>query len=699
MKATEAKLLEFLKKSPQFVIPIYQRTYSWTERECQQLWDDIMRVGRRPDVPAHFVGSIVYVEAGLYQVTSQSPLLVIDGQQRLTSIMLILEALARALGDEEPVDGFSSEKVRSYFLLNPLEKGDRRYKLLLTQGDRDTLLSIMQQKPVADGGSLRVKQNFGFFEDKIAALNGDLTPLCEGLAKLMVVDISLTRDQDNPQLIFESMNSTGRELSQADLIRNFVLMGLEPDHQSRIYEDHWHPIEVSFPQDGYGAHFDAFMRHYLTLRTGEIPNLRDVYTAFKGYAREPKVAEAGVDALVRDIHAFAQYYTRMALGKEPDTDLAVAFRDLRELKVEVAFPFLLELYQDYDADLLPKPEFLRAVRLVEAYVFRRAVCAIPTNSLNKTFATFSRVLRKDSYLESIEAHFMTMPSYRRFPDDEEFRRAMAQRDLYNFRSRSYWLRRMENFDRKERVAVDEYTIEHIMPQNENLSSAWRTALGPEWERVQETLLHTVGNLTLTGYNAEYSDRPFAEKRDMHGGFRQSPLRLNEGLGAVEVWNEEAIAKRADYLTGLAVKVWDAPRLAANVLEKYRPQAERTAGYSISDHPTVAEGGPMEELFHALRREILALDPCMTEEIVKSYIAYKAETNVVDIVAQARQLRLSLNMKFHDLRDPKGIARDMTSIGHYGNGDVEVAIKSVDELPYVVGLIRQSLEQQMAGIEE
>jgi uncharacterized protein with ParB-like and HNH nuclease domain len=376
--------------------------------------------------------------------------------------MLILEALARALGDDEPVDGFSSEKVRSYFLLNPLEKGDRRYKLLLTQGDRDTLLSIMQQKQVAEGGSLRVKQNFAFFEERIAGLNGDLTPLCEGLAKLMVVDISLTRDQDNPQLIFESMNSTGRELSQADLIRNFVLMGLKPDHQSRIYEDHWHPIEVSFPQDGYGAHFDAFMRHYLTLRTGEIPNLRDVYTAFKEYAREPKVAEAGVDALVSGIHAFAQYYTCMALGKEPDADLAVAFRDLRELKVEVAFPFLLELYQDYAAGLLLKPDFLRAVRLVEAYVFRRAVCAIPTNSLNKTFATFSRVLRKDSYLESIEVHFMTMPSYRRFPDDEEFRRAMAQRDLYNFRSRSYWLRRMENFDRKERVAVVEYTIEHIM---------------------------------------------------------------------------------------------------------------------------------------------------------------------------------------------------------------------------------------------
>ena len=707
MKASEAPLLEFLKRSPQFVIPIYQRTYSWTERECQQLWDDIMRAGNRADVLAHFVGSIVYVQAGLYQVTTQSPLLVIDGQQRLTSVMLILEALARALGDREPVDGFSSEKIRSYYLLNPLEKGDRRYKLLLTQGDNASLLAIMQQKALPDNSSMRVMRNFEFFERQVLAMNGDLTTICEGLAKLMVVDISLTRDQDNPQLIFESMNSTGRELSQADLIRNFILMGLAPDQQSQIYEEHWRPMEVSFPQDGYGAHFDAFMRHYLTLRTGDIPNLREVYSAFKDYAREPDVAALGVGALVQDIHAFATHYSCMALGKEPDPELATAFRDLRELKVEVAFPFLLELYHDYEAGLLTtgdaakltKADFLRAVRLTEAYVFRRAVCAIPTNSLNKTFATFGRMLRKDRYLESIEAHFMTMPSYRRFPEDDEFRRALALRDLYNFRSRSYWLRRLENFDRKERVAVDEYTIEHIMPQNENLSSAWRMALGADWQKVQETLLHTIGNLTLTGYNAEYSDRPFSEKRDMHGGFRESPLRLNDGIGAVEVWNEDAISKRAERLTGVAVKVWEAPSLSSSALEDYLPRSERVAEYSLADHPTVCDGGPMQPLFQKLQKEILSLDPCMTEEIVKSYIAYKAETNVVDIVAQARRLRLSLNMKFHDLRDPKGIARDVTNIGHFGNGDVEVAIDDPEQLPYVVGLIRQSLELQMAGPDE
>ena len=156
--------------------------------------------------------------------------------------------------------------------------------------------------------------------------------------------------------------------------------------------------------------------------------------------------------------------------------------------MDVAFPFLLELYDDYAQGQLSKKEFVRAVRLVEAYVFRRAVCAIPTNSLNKTFATFGRVLRKDRYIESIQAHLLTLSSYRRFPSDEEFKRELSVRDLYNFPRRSYWLRRLENHDRKERVPVDEYTIEHILPQNENLSATWREALGPEWRRVQETWL-------------------------------------------------------------------------------------------------------------------------------------------------------------------------------------------------------------------
>jgi uncharacterized protein with ParB-like and HNH nuclease domain/predicted transport protein len=698
MKATEAKLLDFLKKSPQFVIPIYQRTYSWTQRECLQLWDDIIRAGRNDAIAAHFVGSIVYIENGLYQISSQTPLLVIDGQQRLTTVMLILEALARYLGDSEPVDGFSAKKLRSYYLLNPLEEGERAFKLLLTQTDKHSLLALVQQKPQQADASLRVTENFKFFEGQITTLGNEIAVLCNGLAKLVIVDIALSRDQDNPQLIFESMNSTGRELSQADLIRNFILMGLEPAVQTRLYEDHWRPMEVAFGQEAYGSYFDGFMRHYLTLRTGEIPNVRDVYAAFKAHARAPEVAATGVEDLVAEIHSYAGYYCAMALGQEADKELGAAFRDLRELKVDVAFPFLLELYRDYTEGILDRGDFEQAVRFVEAYVFRRAVCGIPTNSLNKTFATFGRVLRKDRYLESIQAHLLALPSYRRFPSNEEFERQLAERDLYNFPRRSYWLRRLENHGRKERVPVDEYTIEHILPQNVNLPKEWRECLGVEWRRVQEIWLHTLGNLTLTRYNAEYSDRPFTEKRDMKGGFKTSPLWLNEGLGELAIWDEAAIQKRAKRLAAQAIVTWAAPSLPADVLEGYRPKVERAAGYTLADHLHLGGGSPMRSVFDGFRKEVLALDPCVTEEILKLYVAYKAETNFVDVVPQKSRLRLSINLRFHELHDPRGLAKDVSNLGRWGNGDVEVALSTLEDLPYVMGLVRQAFEKQMGNAE-
>lgn len=694
MKATETKLLDFLKKSPQFVIPIYQRTYSWTEKECRQLWDDILRTGGNEAVSSHFVGSIVYIETGPYHISTHLPLLVIDGQQRLTTVTLLVAALAKALGKTEPVDGFSPPKLQYYYLLNEREEGERRYKLLLSQTDKISLIAILDGKEQPKDASLRITENFALFESWVAGCEGNLTAVCKGLAKLVVVDIALHRDHDNPQLIFESMNSTGRELSQADLIRNFILMGLDPPLQTRLYEHYWRPMEVDFGQEAYGTHFDGFMRHYLTVKTGEIPNVREVYEAFKAHARSPVVARAGVEALVKDIRDFARYFCAMALGAEDDADLKLAFQDLRELKVDVAYPFLLELYHDYTTGLLPWADLLATVRLLESYVFRRAICAIPTNSMNKTFSTFTRALKKDRYLESIQAHLLGLPSYRRFPSDEEFRRDLQTRDLYNFRSRSYWLRRLENHGRKERVMVDEYTIEHILPQNENLSAEWKAALGSEWERVRQTWLHTLGNLTLTGYNSEYSDRPFAQKRDMEGGFKISPLKLNAGLGTATHWNEDAIKERAERLADLAVGVWPAPKLAAEVLESYRPKAV-TAGYRIDDHPYLL-ASPLRELFEAFRKKVLALDHCVTEEFLKLYVAYKAETNFVDVVPQARRLRLSLNLTFPEINDPRGLCKDVTGIGRWGNGDVEVGLSSLDDLPYVLGLVRQAYEKQMGG---
>lgn len=703
MKATEAKLLDLLKKSPQFVIPIYQRTYSWTEKECRQLWDDVVRCGSSDKIVVHFVGSIVYVESGLSQVTHQAPLLVIDGQQRLTTVSLLLAALAEAVGDSEPFDGFSQRKIRNYYLLNPEETGERHYKLQLSQTDKTTLTALVGNEQQPQQPSIRINANFESFKRWLGEAKVDLTTVCRGLAKLVVVDIALTRDQDNPQLIFESMNSTGKELSQADLIRNFILMGLEPVLQTKLYEQFWRPMEVDFGQEAYGTHFDGFMRHYLTVMTGEIPNINAVYDAFKDHARTSRAAfpdlNSHIESLVREIRDYAQHFCAMALGSESDAALKNAFHDLRELRVDVAYPFLLELYHDFKAGELSKDDLLASVRLVEAYVFRRAICAIPTNSMNKTFATFTKALKKNRYFESILAHFLTLPSYRRFPSDDEFRRDFQTRDLYNFRSRSYWLRRLENHGRKERVAVDEYTIEHILPQNENLSPKWREALGEEWHRIQQTWLHTLGNLTLTAYNSDFSDRTFTEKRDMPNapekGLKQSPLKLNQGLGILDTWDEAEIQKRAGKLAEIGVGVWTAPHLPQAILDAYRQKSGSATAYTIDDHPHLLNA-PMGELFEAFRKAVLALDPCVNEEILKLYVAYKAETNFVDVVSQAKRLRISLNMRFAEVNDPKGLCKDVTGIGRWGNGDVEVGLSTLDELPYVLGLVRQSLELQLGS---
>lgn len=710
MKANEAAFLELIKKSPQFSIPIYQRTYSWTEKECRQLWDDILRTGERDDIPSHFVGAIVYITKSAHEtILSPSSLLVIDGQQRLTTLTLLLTALTNHLEalpelEREPIEGFSPNKLRAYYLVNREEEGEKHYKLILTQTDRESLIALVSGKEPPRDRSVRIEENYALFKEWIAEEKERLAVVCRGIAKLMVVEVALDRTRDNPQLIFESMNSTGRELSQADLIRNFILMGLEQSSQAELYEKYWRPMEVDFGQEAYSSHFDAFMRHYLTIKTEQLPKQAEVYEAFKRYARSGGMGGQGVEGLLRDIRLYARFFCAMAFDAERDSDLQRAFHDLRTLKVDVAYPFLLELYARYHEGLLPKKDYLELIRLVESYVFRRAICSIPTNSLNKTFATFAVSLKEldpARLLESMKAKFLLLPSYRRFPNDDEFRRDFQTRDLYNFRIRSYWLRKMENHERKEQVKTGEYTIEHIMPQNEDLSAEWRADLGAEWERVHEEWLHTLGNLTLTGYNSEYSDRPFREKRDMDGGFKDSPLKLNKRLGALEKWDESAIKHRAENLSAMALDIWKAPLLPKEILDLYRTRTDRPASYTIDDHPHLSDKGgkgpsKTRALFEMLRKEILDLDPCVTEEFLKLYVAYKAETNFVDIVPQAKGLRLALNMPFPEISDPRSLCKDVKGLGRWGNGDVEVFLAAEDEVPYIMSLVRQSFERQMGN---
>ena len=686
MKAQDLQFTQLLEGSKQFIIPIFQRSYSWEQSHCEQLWDDIVRVGKSAELDSHFIGSAVYIPET--NVDAAIPRwLVIDGQQRITTMTLLLLALKRRLEAEGLDEPISAAEIEDYYLRNRYGKGEGAYRMLLTRTDKETLMRVVDGKDPGDEGSHRIVENFQFFTEKVKG--ADLADVWKGIKKLMIVDVCLQQGIDNPQMIFESMNSTGKALTQADLIRNFVLMGLGHDLQTRLYVDYWRPMEVEFGAENYINEFDDFMRYYLVIHTGNVRIRKgDVYDEFKAYSRTHDV-----EALLESLKEFAGYYCRIALGTEKDIALASAFHDIRELRADVCYPMLMEVYRDFSQAQIDRDEFLSVLRMVESYVFRRAVCDIPTNSLRQTFATFMRQVKKDRYVESAMATFLALPSYRRFPGDDEFVRQIQLRNLYKFNRRSYWLRRFENHGRKERVPVQDYTIEHIMPQNENLGASWRENLGEDWHRIHGQYLHTLGNLTLTGYNSEYSDRPFHEKRDMEGGFKDSPLRLNQGLGSCDAWNEAAIKSRGETLAKSVVGIWVAPQLSDDVLQAYKPVPSERAAYSLADHPHLQSGLP-KELFEAFRAQVLALDECVTEEFLKLYVAYKAETNFVDIVPQSKRLRLSLNLDFPEIDDPRGLCKDVTNLGRWGNGNVEVLLERAEDLTYVVGLVRQALEKQL-----
>lgn len=687
MKASSANLLSVIKGPKQFMIPIYQRTYSWHLSQCEQLFKDILRISSSKNLNGHFVGSVVYFQESIQTVSDVPKLLVIDGQQRLATITLLIAALARFIKENTVDIGTNATKLQNYYLFNAEEVGELRFKLLLTRTDKQTLMDLLKGVSLSAPVSQRVAENFAFFEKKINTEN--VQDVYNGLMRLFIVDVVLEKDVDNPQLIFESMNSTGLDLSQADLIRNYVLMGQEVTLQTELYEKFWFPMEQGFGNE-YASRFGWFIRDYLSVKTGSIPKIDLVYDAFKRYVQSEKSPETITD-VVRDIFYFSDFYINMVLHKEPDSELLIAFKRISRLKVDVSHPFLLAVYSDYEKGDLSKEEFIETLNLVENYVFRRAICGIPTNSLNKTFANLYKSIQKQDYLNSVKAAFINLQGYKRFPSDVEFEQGIAVKDVYNFRTRNYLLDRLENFDRKEKVNIDEYTIEHIMPQNPNLSGEWKVMLGDEWQAIQERYLHTLGNLTLTGYNSELSDHPFNVKKTMEGGFNDSPIRLNESLKTTDVWNESTINARVEKLVVKAKQIWVSPHLSPDVLEQFNQGSnEPVEQYSLDNFKHLQ--GDMLDLYQQLKKRILNIDSTVTEDYKKLYIAFKSSSNFVDIEPQKSRLRLSLNMKYEEINDPKNLCKDISDLGRWGNGEVELGLSEVNEIDDAMELIQQSFDE-------
>ncbi|MPM43926.1 hypothetical protein SDC9_90604 [bioreactor metagenome] len=684
MNAFKSNIYKYLGGTCQYLIPLYQRTYSWEREQCVRLWNDIVNLHKNHR-EGHFVGSIVRIDED--SAAGSTIAMIIDGQQRLTTLTLLLVALRDyALANADC--GVNPNKITDTLLLNQYETGNDKYKLFRTQSDRDALIKKIEGTPIPDTLKSRVLDNYGFFVGQIAKLEIKPSDLYDAIGKLQIVDIVLDRQYDDPQAIFESLNSTGMNLKDSDLIRNHLLMCLDSATQTNVYNNIWRPTELLFDYEHQSELLDNFFRDYLTMKLGRIPKKNEVYKEFRSYHNSNGMT---IRDLCQDIYRFAKHYTDMHFARSTDSVLKSLYDDMKDIRMEVAYPFLLKVHDDCDAGVITIEELREIVRLCVSYVLRRAVCDIPTNSLNKTFATMKNDIKPENYLNSVKAFFVLLDSYKEFPNDERFLAMFLTRDIYNMNRCRYILSRLENWDNKAVVNFDNLTIEHIIPQNPHLSAEWMAVLGSGWSEIQKTYLHTIGNLTLTAYNPEMSDSSFTKKLDMTGGFRESALRINKYVIAQSTWAEPQINERAAQLGEVAKKAWPYPMLSDDELSPYRKQDDVAPQYTLESYQYLNAFNRM--LFEKLNTRILNLGTFVKREFKKLYIAYKADTNFVDVVVQNSRLRLAVNMKFADVVDPKGICKDVTDVGRWGNGDVEVALDSLDELDDVMKIIEQALKQQ------
>lgn len=465
MEVHKGNIFGILNGDKQFLIPVYQRYYSWELEQCKRLWNDIV-VMQKEKKAGHFVGSIVNI-AEQTMPTGIQKYMIIDGQQRLTTLTLLLIALRNYALNNPDDKTINAHRIDGMLLKNEFESGEDRYKLLLTDNDKDILINLVERKPIKEGIKSRLLDNYKFFTSKID--NHELTPAetYEAIGKLLVVNITLDRQTDDAQAIFESLNSTGKELSESDLIRNYILMGLEPTEQTYIYEHLWRPMEQLFVYETQEKVMDAFFRHYLTMKMTSIPKQGRVYETFKLFHMNSEFNT--IRELCEDLIEYARYYTNIVYKRSDDKELKQLYDDIIDLRMEVSYPFLLKVHHDCNEGLISTDDLKEILRYCISYVFRRSICGLATNSLNKTFAIFKNSIHNDDYMNSVKASFMLLQTYKEFPNDEQFSSSFVIRDMYNMRTRNYVLSRLENYDNKAPINIGNYTIEHIMPQNKNLS--------------------------------------------------------------------------------------------------------------------------------------------------------------------------------------------------------------------------------------
>ena len=564
MKASEVKLSRFLAQTDtQFVIPVYQRNYDWMQSQCRQLMDDIIDIGST-DRSAHFIGSIVYIHDDVYSSSGIRELSIIDGQQRITTITLLYIAMykmAQELDDERLVN-----KINETYLINKFAKeADEVEKLKLKPTENNSkalkfLLRHDDSTPFPEYSQLI--ENFDYIKGRITKENFDV--IQEGIEKLMFVEISLERGKDDPQRIFESLNSTGLDLTQADLIRNYILMGLDSKSQLKIYQEYWEPIEEQTKEEKTNEiRVSDFIRDFLTIQNRDIPKKTKVYEEFKG--KFPIQDFGTIKAILPKMRKWAYLYCRLINPeKEPDREIREQIKFINRLEVNVLYPLLIEIYAD---KILEKETFIQTLETIQSYVWRRFIAGLPSNSLSKVFMRLYEDIDKTNYLESFQASLLRKKGSLRFPTDTEVRKILKEKDVYNIKSknRTYFLERLENHNNAERVSIEQspnITIEHIFPQKPG--EEWVKELGEDnFQIMQDVYLNTIANLTLSGNNGALGNKPFIQKRDMNveekeQGYKHSRLWLNRYLASLSEWNIKELEERFEIISKRFFEVWKFP---------------------------------------------------------------------------------------------------------------------------------------------
>ena len=702
MKAVNQTFRTLVDGSKQFVIPVFQRDYSWTPEQCEQLWIDVLRAGGGA---SHFMGSIVYVSAGLPSATFSS-WMVIDGQQRLTTLSLLLTTLRDYIHDNGWVGGEDSPteaRINAYFLQNTLEIGDKRYKLALRRHDDATLRALVDgDDPDEANSSQPVLDAYDWFKERLQAEESDLDLIdrvYRGINRLEIVDVTLD-SADNPQLVFESLNSTGVDLKQSDLIRNYILMGLGESEQTRLYEKYWSKFESLFRDANRPP--DFFLRDYVVLKTlppkpntVSQPRADRIYDEFKEFMRKHPQDPEG---LLQEMVQFAGYYLDLLGSSAEQNALFDAMRHVRSTSTTTHAVLGMKLYGCYKRTepSLSRAEFEEALRLIESYVVRRAVLGLQNRSYWDVFTDIARSIDEANPLQSMKVAFARRRNYR-FPQDVPFERGVQESDLY-YAGRLCWhiLARLENDRQKEPSLLKNLTIEHIMPQSVDEVPEWQEMLGDNWEEVHENWLDRLGNLTLTAYNPQMSNRPFAVKKTLPGGFEQSAVRLNEYVRRQERWTALQMEERGEILAHRALETWPHHRANADLVraEEIKELREKAAA---GDSSSLKMSDAVRELLKATEERVAELGDVIPVIERKSVCCYVPEF-FVEIMPMRYCVRLILPLEFDEVEVPNSLYADDTTTWKFVPNRVHtectmvVDVYNDDQLEAAMPIVRQAYEQ-------